>query len=378
MRTTVVLVGLMSSSIATAKPLPANVKLSVAQGHLMVTMDGVTVPLVEAGEPRGLENFPDLGDPPPQLSDDGKNLVLTNAGCTGIDDPITVPLTRVQARVLNAVGMQLHLKKKYPDAIAKFAAAVQADPDSPVLQTNLLSAQSRGGKLDDADKIVTTYGPKNLAWYGWRLGVDADLAALRVRPAVKAILAPHPSKLTLASLGDDLAISPLGLVGVNEWISLGMGPGASDFAVYDLKTNKQLLRLPIDAIEDACFDSPPSDVGGMPVTKCGPTQKAHRATHTKSIEAMLQLLGFERAKTIWIEQHNQADAATSKDKQWKLDLGDPPVVVHGSQKIALPPDFEPAWFDVGIADRAIVVRSRTMYACGGADSRQSTSTVEPR
>jgi hypothetical protein len=368
----VVLAVLSSSALVLAKPLPAGVKVTAVNNKLMVTMNGVTVPLVEPTDERGGEMFGNDGSA--SLSEDGKNIVVTDVGCTVGEDPIIVPLTHVQARLDNVAGMKQHLTKKYPEAIAKFSAAVGGDPDELVFQTNLLSAQSMGGKLDDADKTLATYGPKNLAWYGWRLAVDSDLKALRDRPSVKALVGATPSKLTLAKLGNDLAISPLGMVGVAEWVAFGMGPGASDFAIYDTKTGRQLIRLPLQALEDACIEKPSGQEAQMGMVKCGPKQLAHTAANTKQVEAMLQILGFDKAPTIAIESHGKSGA--SKDKQWIFNTDvDKPALVHGKTRIEIPADVQSDWLDIYVAGKVVLFQYRTSYGCGGADSRQSMSSV---
>jgi hypothetical protein len=63
----------------------------------------------------------------------------------------------VEARFENVVGMKLLTKKQYANAIVHFALAAQKDPESPVFATNLLSAQSLAGKLDDGDRTITRW-----------------------------------------------------------------------------------------------------------------------------------------------------------------------------------------------------------------------------
>ena len=208
-----------SSGLAIAKPLPPGLKISVKDMYLVATLNGTTVPLLDSRvDMRAGQTYTTVTSA--TISDDGKTLSVIGDACVDADVPLTMPLARVQARIDNDLGMALHLKQKYGDAIPHFAAAVQGDPDLPLFATNLLSAQSMGGKLDDADRTIATYAPKNLAWFAWRLAVDSDLKNVRDRPSVKAIVSKS-SKLDANTMGDNIAVSLLGLVAVRERILAG-------------------------------------------------------------------------------------------------------------------------------------------------------------
>ena len=150
------------AAAAAAKPLPAGMKVVVVKNRPMVTQGGFTVPLFD-GEEEGVGDTAKAS-----LSDDGKTLHVIWDRCGTGDDGsggYEVPFAHVTARLENYAGMAAHLKKKYADAIAHFTTAVNDNPDEPMFATNLLSAQSMAGKLDDADQTLATYGPKNPAWF---------------------------------------------------------------------------------------------------------------------------------------------------------------------------------------------------------------------
>src|SRR5262249_49151831 len=156
------------------------------------------------------------------------------------------------------------------------------DPSRPVYATNLLSAQSLAGKLDDADRTIAAYAPAHPAWFGWRLLVDPELKSVAGRPGARALVAAKAGALRFGKLGDDIAVSRLGLIAVREWSSFG-GPGApSDhqLAVYDPIHAGANLRL------DAARDS----------------------------DRVLGGLGFERRKTAWVDALDSPDHVVSPDK----------------------------------------------------------------
>src|SRR5215467_3840459 len=152
--------------VASAKPLPPGLKVTLTKKAVVVSRDGVSVPLMP-GEFGKLVSA--------ELSADGKSIVV-KAKCADEDDPPDeIALATVEAQLDNMVGMSFHNKKSYDEAIKRFTIAAQKDPATAMYATNLLSAQSMSGKLDDADKTIATLGKRNPAWFAWRLAVDPEL-----------------------------------------------------------------------------------------------------------------------------------------------------------------------------------------------------------
>ena len=237
---------LCASNLATAKPLPDGMKVALVKNKVIVSKGGVSVPIEDGKLPT--EKLDSA-----ELSADGKSIVVKRSRCGGMfddgsEDGETFPLAAIEAKLENALGMQLHVKKKYVDAIAHFSVAAQKDPATAVYATNLLSAQSMGKLFDDADKTIATYGKAQLPWFAWRLAVDPELKALKGRPSTK--LGPAKAGTAKGSLSGKLAFSPLGLVATEVTSNIYDGepdPNAKDqtaFIVADAVTGKELLRLP--------------------------------------------------------------------------------------------------------------------------------------
>ncbi len=271
---------------AIAKPLPKGMKVTVVNGRPMVVQGGQKVALLD-DEREGSDTLTAT------MSDDGQSIHVAWDRC-GMGDPdsmsqLDVPMSHVTARFENLAGMAAHLKKKYADAIPHFAAAVAANPE-PVFVTNLLSAQSMGGKLDDADKTIATWGPKMRAWFVWRLAVDSDLANVKKRAPALALAAARPGTAKSSDLQGKLAVSGA-LVATQSYQGDG-GPGApveSDIIVYDTGAQRELLRLPLVTMDDFCAEGGTED-GSMP--KCTKRQLASQAAHEKGADATLAALGM--------------------------------------------------------------------------------------
>ena len=248
MRVLVIAIVLFGGSAA-ARPLPKGMKVTVVNGRPMVVQGGKKVALLD-DEREGGDTLTAT------LSDDGASIHVVWDRCS-MGDPdsmsvIDVPLAHVTARFENLAGMAAHLKKKYADAIPHFAAAVAADPE-PVFVTNLLSAQSMGGKLDDADKTIATWGPKMRAWFAWRLAVDSDLVNVKTRAPALALAAARPGTAKSTDLDGKLAASGA-LIATQSYQGNG-GPGSpveQDIVVYDTGAQREVLRLPLVTMEEAC------------------------------------------------------------------------------------------------------------------------------
>ena len=331
MRTVVgVLAVILGSSLAVAKPLPAGMKVTIKNQKLYVTASGVTV-LMQGAAAAEARTYDALQSA--ELSDDGDAIVIKAQSCAGSDDDGTeLALAPIDARIENALGMQLHTKKKLTEAIPHFAAAMAKDPDAPVYGTNLLSAQALAKQLDDADKTLAAHGPRNRAWYAWRLAVDPELASLRGRPSAKALLAAKPSTLTWKRLGGSVAVSPLGLVATSEWNFYG-GPGApggTELVIYDPASSKVMLRLPVVAVEDACGDGPPEMV-----SPCTKQMLGHTAEHTRVVNLVLAALGFESRPGVALES-TDGETFASKDGKVTAKVSDNKVTVGGKTAAMLP------------------------------------------
>jgi hypothetical protein len=136
-------------------------------------------------------------------------------------------------------------KKKYDEASGYFAAAMAMDPTVPLYASNLLVAQVKAGKLEDADKTLATAGKQNVAWFAWRLEVDPALASIKSRPSVKALYPTTPGKARAPTLADAYAISPLGLAATRTASGEG-GSGAElpmEVSFTEITSGREVLRL---------------------------------------------------------------------------------------------------------------------------------------
>ena len=358
-----------SSASAGAKPLPPDLKIVLANDHLAATKAGVTVPLFAPGEGLGGQVFQTLSKV--ELSADGKTIQFHAAGCftAGGDDepPIEVSLASVEAKFENYAGMQQHLKKHYADAITHFAAAAKGDPELPLYATNLLSAQAMAGKLDDADQTLATYGPHAVGWFGWRLTVDSDLKALKGRPSTKPFVAATPTKIAF-ELDQDVAVSPLGVVAVGEWIAQGMGPNTTELGIYDLKRNALALRLTVD--DTGCVLKSADMPMDLPI--CTKAQLARTKANAAAANAQLAAYGMVKRKTVWTDMMS-ADTAkvVSPDKSITLAFHDGVVTATHGKATATLKDVEDSVMKIGWAGDVVVIMHKQPYECGGADSVRS-------
>ena len=310
---------------AAAKPLPTGMKVVVVKHRPMVKQGAFTVPLLDDDEQGQGDTIK------ASLSDDGKTIQASWDRCgMGDADTLDVPLAHVTARLENYAGMAAHLKKKYADAIPHFTAAIAANPDEPVFQTNLLSAQSMSAKLDDADQTIATWGAKHRAWFVWRLAVDKELAAVVDRAPAKALRAAAPGKVEASALTDDAAIAGE-LVAVIENQGDG-GPGSpfeQDLVVFDAAAGRQELRLPIVTADTMCGDG--GDADAM-LPKCTAKQRAANAAMEKAADDVLAQLGFVLAPKARVSAGQDASAVASPDGKSKVDLsGDAPRVTAGGK-----------------------------------------------
>jgi hypothetical protein len=365
-----VLILVASYGIAGAKPLPKDLQVVEKDGKLLAVRGGLTVPLFGVDSTSADLTWSDLK--PAELSADGTQIVIKAGNCRMDDEPIEVPLAAVEARLDNAAGMQVHVKKKYDDAIAHFARAVQRDPATPVYATNLLSAQALANKLEEADRTIATHGPRNVPWFAWRLAVDPELARVRTRPSAAALVPVKPSSLTYKALGDALAVSPLGLVAVTEWIAVGQGPSQQDVVIYD-KTNRRQLRLHAVELRDAC------EPGKDSMFPCAKGAAARTAKNTRVVDQVLAALGFEKQPLAFVENPDGADKLVSPDKKTTIeaistDTSTELKITRGKTTATAPiADWPPR--RVGFGAKHIVLELKTSYACGGADSQQSYSII---
>jgi hypothetical protein len=345
-------------TLAVAKPLPQDMKAIVKGRKALIESRGVTVPVAD-------RDFALRGDDVKkiELSDDGKSVVVTYKPCMGDDETLSMPLASVAARIENSLGMLVHVKKKYDEAIAHFTLAASMDPDTALFATNLLSAQSMAGKLDEADRAIDTYGPKNPAWLAWRLAVDPELKNIKARP--KALAATKGAKRGHArakQLFDVVAYSPLGggLAATAVYESGDMLAQHS-FVVTSVATGRELLRLPFD---EACVEAPDAP----PDMKCDKKALAANARNAKQIDELLATLGFEPAGK-WQEA---GETTKSPDGTIVVELKDKLRVTRGKASR----DYEPVmWYRVAFVPNGMAMYVKHGNTCGGTGLPHTLETV---
>jgi len=239
---TLVVASLAALPLAAAKPLPAGIKLELKKGRPMLTSGGATVPFAD-------DTLADWDTATAELSEDGADVTVSGTRCkkklAGDAAKQKIPLARLEAKLENAAGEALLAKKKWADATARFDAAIRKDPLVAHYAANLLLAQVKAGKLDDADKTLATAGKRHIAWFAWRLEVDPALAKLKARPSAKAIAAPTPGKARGPTLADAFAYSPLGMTATRTASGEG-GSGAElpmEVSFTEIATGREVLRL---------------------------------------------------------------------------------------------------------------------------------------
>lgn len=329
---------LLLAGTAVAKPLPAGMKVTFAAGKLTVSQGGATVTLTSV-KAKKLASA--------ELSDDGKTIKVKLDGIPKTTDDMGEEVTddgvreykldTVEAQLANSAAMGLSMKKKYADAIPLFARAVEKDPEAPVYITNLLSAQSMAGKLDDADAVIAKHGLKIAPWLAWRLVVDTDLKALTTRKSAK--LGAKGTGKAKSKLSDQIAYSPLGFAAVeivtNGTMGDGSGPANYELAFVDLKTGKQLFTLPTAV--DCYMDK-----------TCKPNTKGRPVA-----DKVLAWLDFEQVQNGYHDAGSE-EVFTSKDGR-KVDLKNNEIIA-GGKKIALPDDL-PRVSGVAFVPRAVVIET---------------------
>jgi hypothetical protein len=235
---TIALAMLVAGPAALAAPLPASMKVSLRKGKPHLTVDSVTVLLVDS--------FDEWEDLSAELDGDG-SLLLRRAICSmpldDNDEPIRITSSQLAARIANAQGMALHLKKKYADAATRFEQAQRDAPDVPVYATNRLSALVMSDAVDRANELLEGgMGSEHGAWFAWRLAVDPELKKLRTLAGARRFRADRPGKLTLKRLSAQQAGgSPLGVAAVRTTDSRG----GSFVSFVHLTSGVETLRLPV-------------------------------------------------------------------------------------------------------------------------------------
>lgn len=359
---------LATSSPAGARPLPKGmtIVLDKDKQQLMVHQDGLVVPLQDADAAQQVDRYDGAS-----LSDDGKTIDVKSFRCNDPDDPITVPLASVQARLENLRGMQEHLRHHYAAAIPHFALAAQTDPATPMYATNLLSAQSMAKQLDDADRTLATYGPKHPVWFAWRLTADRELANVRGRASARALLAPKRSTITAAALDKAIAVDPAGRTAVKESVMNG-GPGSpvdDQLVIYDA-AGTALFRLPL---ADGCE-------GPMGQDLCTRAMRASNAAHAREATAVLQALGFQPVATTWLQPETgsgQLQFASKDGKTTALIVKDVVTVTRDSTRLtAHEPELAgDQW--LGIAGSRVIFRWVERFGQCDSDEQHSLSAFAP-
>lgn len=325
------------SAVASAKPLPTGMKVTFANGKLTASQDGASVTLTSV-KAKKLASA--------ELSDDGKTIkvkldgipVTTNEiGEEETDDGLReYKLASVEAQLANNAGMGLSMKKKYADAIPLFGKAVDKDPDAPVYITNLLSAQSLAGKLDDADAVIAKHGKRIAPWLAWRLVVDSDLKALATRPSAK--LGAKGTGKAKGDLFDKVAYSPLGFATIEivTNASMGDGTGPTDYALafVDLKTGKQIFTLPT---ETKCMRG------------CKPNAK-QRAIADK----VLAMLDFDTIPDGYQSAASEETLSSKDGRKINTRSGE---ITAGGKTIKTPDEMGSIW-GVAFVPKAVVIMTR--------------------
>lgn len=351
----------VASGVASAKPkpLPAGMKVVAKLGRPYVQQGAITVALRDD----------DLADyekiEKAALSADGKSIVVTATRCNGtlIDDDTTIPLAKIQARLDNAAGQVALTKKKYAEAIAKFTAAAQKDPDTVAYASNELVAQTLAKKLDLAAQTLALQGAKNPVWFVWQLATDPQLAPLKDSKRAKALAAATPGTATIAALGErDLATTDAaGGIAALHTSSTGPGsPGTSELDFVSLKTGRLLARVPIIALEDACDETDQAP--------CSDDAKTKIADRRKLADQLFATLGFTIQSRAFIDVRN--GDPVHKDGM-TIELADDGITVttkSGDEK-KLSTDAS-AWA-IAITPKALVIKlnQRHLYTCDDQHAR---------
>jgi hypothetical protein len=350
---------------AVARPLPKGLTIKLVKGRVVARRGGVTVPVVDGA------TYDRLGKA--ALSADGTAVVFAAHSCWADDadaaDDTSVPLAQIEAGFENQLGMKAHLAKKYPDAIAHFARAAADDPATPVYATNLLSAQSLGGKLAEADQTLAAYAPKNPAWFAWRLAVDPDLKPLRGRPSTRLTSARGTAHGSLAA---EIAYSPLGLIAhevpVEMYDGIPDGSGSWALSIVEVASGRELLTLPTESTcavdTDAAMSGNPNP---PPLDKaCAKRVATEARAQRKVTDAVLADLGFAIAAHGWVDTlAAEVPEFTAPDGRKVVGHDDDTYTLDGAP-IALGEDRV---YGLGFVPHAIVAahKGAKQLACGEAD-----------
>jgi len=368
MRALAVAVVAWSSSVL-AGPLPEGTQVVLEDSSLVFVDHGTRVPLFDPRTRSSELAYTKLISA--SLSSDG-TIVVQTENCLMDHDELrrTAVLDHARARAENLRGMQLHLAKKFTDAIPHFASAAKLDPGTPMYATNLLSAQSMAKLLDDADKTLATAGTSAPVWFAWRLAVDSDLANLRGRASTKPFTSAKRTKLAYAALGDVVAASPAGYFAFPEYHGYGMGPTAEDLAVFDAN-GRELVRVPVIADVDACIEAPEAPVIDF---KCTKAQRAHTAANRRAADELLASGGFAAQPIQWVDAPDQDKPVVSPDKKITVkQVDDKLVIARGSATRTV--DGVNEVRRVGFSASAVIVEFHVMHGCGGAENSGSSTIV---
>ncbi len=297
-----------------------------------------------------------------ELTADGKTIEVTATRCKGelSDDVTKVRLTKIQARLDNAVGLVAHGKKQYAVAIAKFGSALAKDPDTVAYATNLLSAQLLGKKTSLAGQTLVVHGRRNPVWFAWRIAVEPDLAGAKALKGAQDFIAATPGTATFAKLGErDLATTTLG-GGMAALRTLSVGaPGTTEIDVVSLSTGRLLARLPLVTLEDAC-----DETADRP---CDDAAKARIAERVTLIDTLFASLGFQITANAFVDVRN--GEPVSKDGT-TLEISDDTIEASrgGSERTLT---LEGHAWAVAFTPKALVVKlnRRNLYGCNDGSSR---------
>ncbi len=349
-----VVIAMLVAVPALAKPLPTGMKVITKLGRPYVQQGPVTVALRD-DDVADYEKITKA-----QLEADGKTVAVTSTRCKGsLTDEITrVPLSKIQARIENALGLVAQTKKKYADAIAKFTLATAKDPETWSYGTNLLVAQLLGKKADAASQTIAVQGRKNPVWLTWRVATDADLAPVATHKRFKDLDASIRGTATVAKLGDhDIATSGTGIAAMRT-LAIG-SPGTTEVDFVSLASGKLLARMPITTLEDAC-----DETADHP---CDDAAKARIVERVRLIDEVLGKLGFAIQANALVDVRNGDDV--TKDGVVVETSDDTLKATRGSDERTLAVDGN-VW-SVAVTPKAIVAKlnRRNLYGCEDGSSR---------
>ena len=252
----VVLVAMSTS--AAAAPVAEGYQLELDQYQLWVAKGGRRAPLGGYGS----ATLDEL-----QVNRTARSVGIPLLTDCGGDQVITFSFDQLEARLVNAESLARHRKKDWAAAAKGFAVAAKLDPIWRLPAYNLASARAQLGDLSGgaaalapwlASEPVTTYVQVTL---------DPELAPLLATPALAAVRAATPGKVTVTAAG--LAgryayAADRGLIAAQIDESNGMScDTVIGIALIDARRGVEVARLALSGF-DHCSGTPAVASPGVP------------------------------------------------------------------------------------------------------------------